>query len=193
MVDSSTGKEIESQKKFVPGGVEYSIWCEIKPYDERFVELVVDNTLPIVFFDSFSQRGTDGPRDIQGQVKECFTTYLETDSIKVSWEQSKGITSIVDKLKDKELVFGDFGAFSPIYEITPVKDLRDVNSVRGKMGRNRKGFNVERSVGQLVDVKSFSDGELWLEAELEYQCKGMQFYRVNLKLWKEIQRLEVKV
>ena len=118
---------------------------------------------------------------------------METDSVKVSWEQSEGITSIIDKLKDKELVFGDFGAFSPIYEVTPISDTRDIHSVRSKMGRNRKGFNVERSVGKLVDVKSFTDGELWLEAELEYQCKGMQFYRVNLKLWKEIQRLEVKV
>jgi hypothetical protein len=192
-IESVTGDTIPSQMRYVPGGVEYCIHYTLSPEQELQVELIPRHNLPIRFVDSFYQRGTDGTSDISGQIKESFASYIETDFFRISWDYDWGINSWFNKLNSQELITGEFGAFSPIYELTPVNDNRDINHVRSQMGRNRKGFNVERTVGKLKNAVIKSTGELWVEAELEYQCKGMEFYKVQIKLWKTCPQADVKI
>ncbi|MBN2829321.1 MAG: glycoside hydrolase [Candidatus Cloacimonetes bacterium] len=193
VIEPITGDIIPSQMRYVPGGVEYCIYLLLNEKQELQLELVPHQNLPIRFVNSFYQRGTDGVSDISGQLKENFTTYIETDYFRISWDYDWGINSWFNKQDTQELITGEFGAFTPIYELTPVKDNRDINSVRGQMGRNRKGFNVERTIGKLKNAIIKSVGELWIEAELDYYCKGMEFYKVQIKLWKNVPEVDVKI
>ncbi len=188
VVNSLTGEAIESQMQYVPCGVEYVVNMNLNHQEELDIKLIPDNTMPIRFFDSFIHRGTDQSiEDIETDVNQ-----IENDYFVLKWEQDKGITSLFSKEYSRELITGEFAAFTPVYEITPVNDKRDICSVRSQMGRNRKGFNVKRSIGELVNVKRLNDGVLWNDIELNYECNGMEFYKLELRLWKCIPKIDVK-
>ncbi len=190
VIDKTSGKVIPSQKQFVPSGVEYVINLKLDPKEEKEIYLEKHIEQPIEFVNSFEQRGTDraridiGPKDINS---------IETDAFKITYKAGIGIDSIYSKQYKKELLHGDFSAFAPVYELTPVKDAQDIGSVRGAMGRNRKGFNVQRTVGKLQSVQQLSSGKLWKDIELNYTCDGMEFYKVILRVWKELSKIDIQV
>ncbi|NYE03491.1 hypothetical protein F4694_000210 [Bacillus niacini] len=61
------------------------------------------------------------------------------------------------------------------------------------MGRNRKGLNVQRSVGRLVKAKALSSGPLYGVVELQFEINGMSYYSLLLKLHASCSRVDVAV
>ncbi|MDD3276282.1 MAG: hypothetical protein PHP93_04440 [Kiritimatiellales bacterium] len=80
-----------------------------------------------------------------------------------------------------------WAVFTPVYEHTPVEDSNNPDlqmSVRNRMGRNRKGTNVERSVGTVKSVRLIDDGPHCAIYEIDYALAGARMARVELRLSK---------
>lgn len=138
---------------------------------------------------SFRLAGADGVRDVwpnaehQRELDPGFVlaSTLETPYVTIRWKQGEGIISWRDKQTGKELISrGGYGAFTPIYEKTPVSRIEDAANVRTRMGRNRKGFHVERTAGRLKEIKRVSTGKLETSVQLLYEMPGVSYYCVEL-------------
>ncbi len=88
---------------------------------------------------------------------------IENNYLKVSYNKKQGIYSIYDKIRKVEYRDNNkpYGLFTPIYEVTPRDIGEDYLLVRRNMGRNRKAFRTNRSVGKLFDVKVLENGSLY--------------------------------
>ncbi|MCY9539672.1 glycoside hydrolase [Paenibacillus alvei] len=123
---------------------------------------------------------------------------IESPFVRIEWKEHDGIISWLDKQSGAELLAAnrEYGAFTPIYEVTPVADSSDpsqVWAVRSRMGRNRKGINVERSAGCLIRVRPIENGPLYATVELTYTIEGMSYYALFLKVYATSNRVEVSV
>ncbi|WP_413371972.1 glycoside hydrolase [Paenibacillus taichungensis] len=131
----------------------------------------------------------------QAPISVC-QTGLESPFVRLTWSKERGIVSWIDKETGRELLKADdlYGAFTPIYEVTnPANpaDASQVWSVRSKMGRNRKGLNVERSVGQLISVRAVDNGPLYATVELGYQLKGIAYFSLHLRIYTRQNRMDI--
>ncbi|WP_426250822.1 glycoside hydrolase [Paenibacillus pabuli] len=138
---------------------------------------------------------TSGGR--QAPISVC-QNGLESPFVHLTWSKDRGIVSWIDKETGRELLKADdlYGAFTPIYEVTnPANpaDASQVWSIRSKMGRNRKGLNVERSVGQLISVRTVDNGPLYTTVELGYQLKGISYFALFLRIYACQNRLDISV
>lgn len=149
--------------------------------------------------------GADTIYDIEdmypsGETKDVFIISqhaVESPYVKISWNE-EGIISWVNKETGEELIRKDrkHGAFTPVYELTPAADPKNPGSIfaaRSTMGRNRKGLNVQRSVGRLVLAKAVSNGPLYGEVELQFEAPGMSYYSLFLKLYATCSRVDIAV
>lgn len=123
---------------------------------------------------------------------------VESPFVRIAWSEEEGIVSWILKETGEELIRPDrkHGAFTPVYELTPAADPKDPNSiftVRNSMGRNRKGLNVQRSVGKIVKVKAVSNGPLYGVLELQYELNGVSYYSLFMKLYATSSRVDVSV
>ncbi|MDT8979913.1 glycoside hydrolase family 38 C-terminal domain-containing protein [Paenibacillus sp. chi10] len=123
---------------------------------------------------------------------------IESPYVRIEWKENEGITSWIDKQTGCEMLAAnrEHGAFTPIYEVTPAADSSDqsqVWAVRSRMGRNRKGINVERSTGRLVRARPIENGPLYATIELTYVIEGMSYYALFLKVHAASNRVEISV
>lgn len=121
---------------------------------------------------------------------------LESPFVRMTWSKEQGIASWINKEQGTELLRDDghYGAFTPIYEVTPPADSTNasqVRSIRARMGRNRKGSHVERSIGQLVSVRTVDNGPLYATVELSYQLKGISYFALFLRVYANQNRVDV--
>lgn len=123
----------------------------------------------------------------------------ESPFVRIVWNE-EGIVSWFNKESGEELLRKDrkHDAFTPVYEVTPAGDPTDSDSLyasRSAMGRNRKGLNVRRSAGRLVQAKALDDGNgpLFSLVELRFETQGMSHYSVILKLYATLNRVDVAV
>lgn len=120
---------------------------------------------------------------------------LETQYVKLRWEKDKGIVSWFDKQQGVELINPDaiYGAFTPVYEVSPVDSADGICYTRTKMGRNRKGLNVKRSHGRLVNIRKGIKGELFSTVELFFEVEGSNHYSVILTVYSGMPRLDAAI
>lgn len=123
---------------------------------------------------------------------------LESPFVRLAWSKEQGISSWFNKQLNKEMLRSgrEHGAFTPIYEVTPAADDKiaaQVWSVRARMGRNRKGMHVERSIGQLASVRTIDQGPLYTTVELMYDVKGISYFALFLKVHANKNQIDVSV
>ncbi|WP_195573743.1 glycoside hydrolase family 38 C-terminal domain-containing protein [Paenibacillus sp. 1001270B_150601_E10] len=123
---------------------------------------------------------------------------LESPFVRLTWSKEQGITSWFNKELNRDMLREDrqYGAFTPIYEVTPPADSKipaQVWSVRARMGRNRKGMHVERSIGQLVSVRTIDQGSLYTTVELMYELNGISYFALFLKVYVNKNQIDVSV
>lgn len=123
---------------------------------------------------------------------------LESDFFRIEWEMNNGITAWIDKTRSKDLLDGEreHGAFTPVYEVTPAQDEfnpSDICATRRRMGRNRKGTNVERDAGRLIRATVLDNGPLFALVELMFDVKGLSYYALHIKMFANQPRVEVSV
>lgn len=126
--------------------------------------------------------------------------FLQTPYFKVLWDKTKGIHTIFDKKRNQNLIRKEAkeGAFTPIYETSEIEHTYDFNvskmqSVRRDYGRNRKLISSLRDIGRLINVKVLDQGPLIARVQLKFALKGSKHCIVELKGYKDVQRLDVSL
>lgn len=150
---------------------------------------------------TYRLHAADGVRDIK-PIKEVSqhgvyinNHSIETPFVRISWKENEGLISWFDKRMNRELFREDrlYNAFTPIYEITPNPKKQHVGVHRNNMGRNRKGMNVIRNLGRLINVREISKGCLFSKVELVYELSGTRYFSVVLTVFSDLPRVDVAV
>lgn len=110
--------------------------------------------------------------------------YLETPYLRLEWEAEKGITRWFDKKNKTDLLSRqrNHSPFTPVYEVNPAVNEKDMIDVRVKMGRNRKTAGVNRYIGKFTGVRSIDTNDLFTKVELEYLSAGVKHYILELRV-----------
>ncbi|WP_212979528.1 glycoside hydrolase family 38 N-terminal domain-containing protein [Paenibacillus azoreducens] len=198
VVDESTGQVVPHQSGVQCATIEVDLQPgEQKQYFIRPAKISKAKTTS-----NIKLVGADTVYDIEdmypsAEAKEtCVISQHAAESpyVKISWNE-EGIVSWMIKETGEDLIRKDrkHGAFTPVYEVTPMDVSGSMYAVRSAMGRNRKGLNVQRSAGRLAKAKIISNGPLFGVVELQFETRGMSCYSVFLKLYATSCRVDVSV
>ena len=177
--DTTANREIAVERDFVPGGCDFCVHLVLAPRSECVLEL----------------RPATAPDPVMSDESESHgAPMLETPFVRIAWGPD-GITAWHDRRADRSLLRAGrhHTPFAPVYEITPVADRSEVCAVRGAMQLNRKGPNVQRSVGRLVHGGLLSSGAVFAAAELRYAVDGLTLYDVLLRASMDTPRVDVTI
>lgn len=191
--DESTGERLICQGHRISRAHEVEVVVDLAPGEEKIIKLKqsFENTSTIK---NHAHIGAEGVKDIEVDGEYLETPFLiETDYFKVEFSKEKGIASILDKKTGKFITEDSAeGAFTGIYEFTPMKDNNPCE-VRRQMGRNRCSIATERSTAKLTDIVITESGSVFVTAKLSYELPGTRYYSVFLKVYKTAPLLEAKV
>lgn len=159
---------------------------ELKPYEQLNI-FVQQSTEPAKmiepYFGRINRRGSDNVYDVNSNSRFLkMANTIKADNFQMSWNEN-GIISII---KDSEEILrnGD-GLLQPIYEVSDVP--------RDQLGRNRKGYDVIRSIGRLVWSKYINETSLFVEIEQKYELNGFGDYKLFIKIPTNCNYVEFKV
>ncbi|MFA6289543.1 MAG: hypothetical protein WC661_19355 [Opitutaceae bacterium] len=121
-------------------------------------------------------------------------TGVETPSLRLAFNTTGEITSLVDKHSGVELLQPgrEHAPFTPVYEITPAEG-RSQDDLRRSFGRNRKGANVRRCSGTPRTPRFPSGRESRIPVEIDYTLEGVVWLTVLLFVWRDLPRIDVVV
>jgi len=164
----------------VPLGASYIVYIELEPGEEKLLEINRAQKKRLKLADERN------PEDIDT---------LESPFVAIRWEKKRGIVSWIDSATRRVLVRPDriHAPFTPVYEMTPVRNTADICAVRSKMGLNRKGADVQRSIGRLDGVESYVSGDVFSCVTLKYSAEGLNHYTVELKAYNDAPRVDITV
>jgi hypothetical protein len=184
----------------VSRGTEVSILITLKAEEEKMFRIMPHSVEIGKTTSSFNLIGSDRVKDVRDFRTEEQPFYVTENSVEsahvlITWEAGKGIVSWIDKHSGVELIdtSAPHSAFAPVYEVTPVKDRGLIRQTRTRMGRNRKGMNVQRTVGRLVQVREVERGPLWITIEQEYETAGMSYYTLRLTVYAHEPRVDATI
>ena len=192
--DESTGEKLICQGHRISRAHEVEVAVDLAPGEEKIIYLKqnFENTGTIR---NHAHIGAEGIKDIITEGAYLETPFLiETDYFKVEFSKEKGIASILNKKTGQVITDPKAleGAFSGVYEFTPIKDHNPCE-VRRQMGRNRCSIATQRSIAKLTDVEIVDSGDVFVTARLSYELPGTRYYSVYLKLYKVAPILEARV
>ncbi|QGH36204.1 glycoside hydrolase [Gracilibacillus salitolerans] len=203
VIDEQTGEVVPHQMDLVSEGNQISIVVKLQKDEEKIFSLRETSNKAGLTTQSTRLKGNDGVYDMENLVNlgdtpskiKVTETGIESPFARIKWQADKGIYSWIDKNTGNELLRDEQGhaAFTPVYEVTPAGAEDQMAEVRRKMGRNRKGMDVQRSIGTLTGVKEISNGELYCVVELLYKIEGMSHYSLFLKVYHDLPRVDVSV
>ncbi|MGA7204385.1 MAG: hypothetical protein WBX27_07130 [Specibacter sp.] len=200
IVNAATGQSVPFQMGRQSRGPAVCVWTDFKP--KEVVNYVLREVpAPRTLLTSLrATAGTDGVEDLNWHVEEkrgaggvATTREIDNDFLTIRYLVGEGVTSVYDKKNHRELIADGrpYGAFTPIYEVTPPRMGEDYANARRKLGRNRKAARTLRCVGKLVDVQVHEDGPLYSRVELSYQIDGAQDCAVILTAYKSAAKLDI--
>ncbi len=192
--EEKTGERLPCQGHGISRAHEVEVAVDLAPREEKVIKLKqsFENTSTIR---NHAYIGAEGIEDLASSDGKYLETpfLVETDYFKVEFSAEKGIASILDKKTGRIITEeAGTGAFSGIYEFTPMKDGNPCE-VRRKMGRNRCSMATRRSVSKLSDVAIVDSGEVYVTAKLSYELPGTGYYSVFLKIYKVAPIIEARV
>ncbi|MDQ6417955.1 glycoside hydrolase [Paenibacillus sp. LHD-117] len=201
VVEESSGRVVPHQTDYQSATIE----AELQPGEQKTYFIRPAKSSKARTTTNFKLVGADTIYDIEdmypsGAENDGFVISqhsAESPYVRISWNE-EGIVSWINKETGTELIRKDrkHGAFTPVYEVTPAADPRNPSSMysaRSTMGRNRKGLNVQRSIGRLVKARAVSSGPLYGVVELQFETSGMSYYSLFLKLHATSSRVDVAV
>ncbi|OCT15409.1 hypothetical protein A8709_15120 [Paenibacillus pectinilyticus] len=205
IVEEESGEVLPHQLLTIARGTMICVVAKLKPKEERKLFIRFLTTVTGQTISSVQLRGTDGVSDIATNFGQEGTrnpaeirfdgTSIESAGVKIAWEAGKGITSWIAKETGMNLIQEDTfsGAFTPVYEVSPVASKEKMVESRVSMGRNRKGPHVKRSVGNLTGVREVTNGALFASYEFDYEVQGISYYSVLITLYTGMPRADVQV
>lgn len=182
------------------GGNYPHILVELDGNEEKiiYVEFVEDgtpSTLKHYTYSRYQLGGTDNVDDCRynkDQLKGITPkniifsqTHIENEFYSIKWD-GKGIHSWFDKELGIELLNGEEGGFTPVYEVTK-------ETPRNQIGRNRKGIDVERNIGRIIKVKKVLQNPMLITISLTYKIDGCFTYENIITLYRDIKKVDISV
>lgn len=193
IVDEATGEVYPHQVAHVARGFEINVLVNLKAKETKTLVFKDIQDEEIISLGGYAASGSDGVYDLVNENHPIIasTKRLETPFYKIEYKIGDGITSIVSKKNNVDLLRKDRIAnpFTPIYEVTDIKF--DMYKDRTLMGRNRKATNSRRYFGKLVDINVLDKGDVFGRVELIYEVKGCSYYSVILTAYRDIERIDV--
>lgn len=199
--DLATGASLPCQKMSAPRGVAWGVWLDLPPHGTRDLEMqeglatlsrATRNCTDFVHLGlTLSDTvGAEGP-----PVLCAGRETLESPHVRIAWSLGGEITSWIDKKSGRDLLSPGrtHGAFTPVYERTPVTPPNSPEAqlqTRGRFGRNRKGANVVRSSGHIVSAEPLGEGPLFSSVQLNYALDGCTLARLILTAWRDAPRVD---
>lgn len=193
VIDCATGQRLASQVKQIARAYEIEIVPELLPGEEKEVQIILARDKKPVTTLNYAHVGADGVADLLAKDLRKDISCVETKRFCVRFDQKKGICSIFDKKKNREILRDDaeYAPFTGIYEITDSKG--DAMGVRRRMGRNRKSSATERFSSVLKSISVEEQGSVYTALALNYSLEGCHFYQVYLKIYEETDLIEARV
>jgi hypothetical protein len=204
IVPAGKNDPLTSQRTSALRGVYYAVQLDLPAHGSATLEM--RDAIPTNHFD---ERAINDGQSLQGKLPDvagaepapparATPTALETPFVKLAFEVGRGITRWDDAVTGRSLLRSDLQhlPFTPVYEVTPVGSKSDSDAMcrtRGLMGRNRKGPNVQRHVGELESVEVVESGPLFATVSLSYKLAGTSFFKVLLTAFTTLPRVDVKV
>jgi len=193
--DIISGELYQHQVKQVARAYEIEVLLKLFSKEEKTIGIRLAKNMTILTTTNFIDKGSEGVSDLAG-LDKCDTTpsAIETPFFKISFDTTNGISSIFDVKKDCELIDpnAEHALFIGIYEITNFT-TNDSCQTRREMGRNRKSPYTKRYVSKLNGINQISNGSVYTELLLEYHLEGTGFYKVLLKIYKTVARIDTSV
>jgi hypothetical protein len=188
-----TGKELVVQKVAAPRGWEFLVSLALEPGEHRGIELAEGN--PTARFDQMLTNDSTLPGPARMDARFAGADQVASDTEFVSaharlmFDRQSGITSWAEAASGSSLVAGGapWAPFTPVYERTPVDKADDGEAqmlTRTRMGRNRKGLNVERHAGMVRSLSLLDDGPHFATYRITYDLAGASMAHVELRLSK---------
>lgn len=200
VTDEASGQSVPFQMSRYARGHEICIWLDLEPLEIKTFTLKERTRPALRSAGLVAPSGIEGVNDLYWRAKQdldqggCVTTEgIENQFFKIQFLPGQGMISVFDKCRQRELIDQDnpYGAFTPIYEMTPRDVGEDYLFVRRNMGRNRKAVRTIRSEGSLYDIKVLENGPLYSRAELRYQLTGTQECSLIITAYKLIPKLDI--
>lgn len=125
----------------------------------------------------------DAARKADAPVVESAATSFENDALRLSWDDERGIVSLVCKATDEEMIDTAGTAFAaPIYQVFPTPEGKTPSSLRGEAGIQKIKPRGRVSPGRLTKLRRTQDGPLFSTWQFDYAVEGCSFYAVELLL-----------
>lgn len=198
--DEASGEVYAHQLSRVSRGAQVAISTRLQAGEEKVFRIIPTDVQEEKTTSSLQLLALDRVKDVRdfhafAPALRMTENAIESPHVLIAWEVEKGIVRWLDKQTGIDLIdeAAVHAAFSPIYEVTPADRQNEMGSVRRKMGRNRKGMNVQRDIGALVSVTEIERGPRWLTCELTYNVKGMSYYVVRLTVFADEPKVDVSV
>ncbi|WP_242697966.1 glycosyl hydrolase [Bacillus sp. SD088] len=196
VVDCKTNEVLDCQLTSIPSGdlIEFAITLD--PKEERIVKLRRGKAPKQKMIVNHAHIGTDRVEDLAsypGYEEIANTHMIETNAYKITFNDTSGIESFVEKQSGRELIHPDapYAPFAGVYEKTPIQT--DACTERRLMGRNRKGRLTERHPASLKNIKILKDGPLFISVKMDFELAGTEMYTVFLKIYKHVPKINVNV
>ncbi|MGZ9585214.1 glycoside hydrolase family 38 N-terminal domain-containing protein [Paenibacillus marinisediminis] len=198
VIDEQNNTVYPSQMATVSRGVVVSVPLVLQPKEERVLKIQPLSEVPAKTAFRNDYVGSDRMSDMLGPEEQPMLvtpTYLETPYVRIEWKKGQGITSWVDKRNNRDMLREDrnHDAFTPVYDVTKANGLSDMNEVRRKMGRNRKGADALISVGKLTNAAVIEQGAVYGKVQLTYEVDGCSHYSLLITAYADRPRVDVAV
>lgn len=193
---------VPHQMEVVSRGNQISIVVDLAPQEERYYRIRKNDAKKPTTTSSTRLMGQERISDLidlHAEILKCklivSENHIESEYVSIRWNSGKGIVSWIDKTTGRDFIRSDrsHGAFTPVYEVTKAPSEDKMAQVRGSMGRNRKGQDVRRYIGNLTGVRTVTKGDIYGVVELRFELEGTSHYSLYLKVYQDIARVDVSV
>ncbi|WP_223830045.1 glycoside hydrolase family 38 N-terminal domain-containing protein [Paenibacillus arenilitoris] len=205
VVDDRTGSVLVHQKESVSKGNQIAVKVALAPGEERTYTLRPAAEARANTAKSTRLEGNDRVYDMNDLIPlpDAFgkqglsigESFVESPHARIEWKLGDGIVSWIDKRTGEQLLRSGapHAAFTPVYEVTPAGNAKEMAEVRRKMGRNRKGMDVRRHAGRLTGAREVANGPLYGTVELLYEVEGCSYYSLFITAYTGMLRVDVSV
>lgn len=159
----------------------------LEPKEELLLTVLPqDSTIidEVPYYSRFNLRGSDNIFDLAfgNQDVQITSNQLVTPSLTMTWTK-QGITSII--CNNQEILNETEGFLNVVYELSKAE--------RHTLGRNRKGVDVKRNFGHLINTTVTDQNKLYTLLEQQYQVEGFEMYKLYIKVYNDKPIIEFKV
>jgi hypothetical protein len=198
VIERESGQVVPHQIGSYSRGPEINILVHLKAKEKKSYFVREIDAPALNSSGKYARTGIDGISDINHTFCEdlakgdIITPYrLENQFFRMYFEEGKGITSIFDKVNNKEMIRKNsaYQAFTPIYEVTPVTTTQC--DERRRMGRNRKSITTKRDIGKMISANVLENGAVYSRVELGYRLEGSNACSLIITAYKDIPRIDV--